>query len=74
MGEVGNCYDNAFAERLNGILKLEYRLDGCFPSFRQALRTVQQAVYLYNVERPHLALNYQKPEQVYLQHIRFSLN
>ena len=24
MGEVGNCYDNAVAERVNGILKLEY--------------------------------------------------
>lgn len=74
MGEVGNCYDNALAERINGILKLEYGLDGCFPSFQQALRTVQQAVYLYNVERPHLALNYLKPDYVYHQHIRFSLN
>lgn len=74
MGEVGNCYDNALAERMNGILKLEYGLDGCFPSHRQALRAVQQAVYLYNVERPHLALNYLKPDQVYHQHIRFSLN
>ena len=27
MGQVGNCYENALAERLNGILKLEYNLD-----------------------------------------------
>ena len=74
MGDVGNCYDNALAERLNGILKLEYGLDGCFVSHRHALRAVQQAVYLYNVERPHLALNYQKPDHVYHQHLRFSLN
>jgi len=73
MGEVGNCYDNALAERINGILKLEYGLDGCFPSHRQALRAVQQAVYLYNVERPHLALNLRKPDQVYHQHFHRSI-
>jgi len=27
MGEVGNCYENALAERVNGILKCEYGLD-----------------------------------------------
>ncbi|MEZ4681875.1 MAG: IS3 family transposase [Caldilineaceae bacterium] len=74
MGEVGNAYDNALAERINGILKLEYGLDGCFLSHQQALRAIRQAVYLYNVERPHLALNYQKPEQLYHHYIRFSLN
>ncbi|MEZ4682425.1 MAG: IS3 family transposase [Caldilineaceae bacterium] len=75
MGEVGNAYDNALAERINGILKLEYGLDGCFLSHQQALRCfIKQAVYLYNVERPHLALNYQKPEQLYHHYIRFSLN
>ncbi|MEZ4621702.1 MAG: integrase core domain-containing protein [Caldilineaceae bacterium] len=51
MGEVGNAYDNALAERINGILKLEYGLDGCFLSHQQALRAIRQAVYLYNVER-----------------------
>lgn len=74
MGEIGNCYDNALAERMNGILKIEYGLGDCFLSHQQALLAVQQAVYLYNVERPHLALNYQKPDQVYQQHLRFSLN
>lgn len=74
MGEVGNAYDNALAERVNGILKQEYRLDVCFVSPAQAQRAVQQAVWLYNYERPHLALQYQKPHQVYIDATNFSLN
>ena len=72
MGEVGNCYDNAVAERLNGILKLEYGLDETFVDLAQAQSAVEQAVWLYNHERPHLALGYQKPYQVYVNY--FSLN
>lgn len=73
MGEIGNCYDNALAERMNGILKIEYGLGDLFVSQQQALQAVQQAVFLYNFERPHLALGYQKPDQVYQQHF-FSSN
>ncbi len=65
MGEVGNCYDNALAERVNGILKLEYYLNACFVTFRQANQAVRQAVWLYNHERPHLSLGYRKPHAVY---------
>ena len=66
MGEVGNCYDNAVAERINGILKLEYGLGNRFASIRQARRAVREAQWLYNHGRPHLSLNYQKPHQVYM--------
>jgi transposase InsO family protein len=69
MGEVGNCYDNAVAERVNGILKLEYGLDGLFVDFVQAQLAVTQAVWLYNHERPHLALDYRTPMDVY--HLKF---
>lgn len=65
MGEVGNCYDNALAERINGILKCEYALDSLFVSHAQAHTATAQAIYLYNFERPHLALNYRKPAQVH---------
>lgn len=68
MGEIGNCYDNALAERVNGILKLEYGLNGLFVSTKQAKRAVREAVWLYNYDRPHLALNYQYPHDVYINH------
>lgn len=66
MGEVGNCYENALAERMNGILKCEYGLDNLFVDRQQALVAVQQAIWLYNYERPHLSLNYRKPSEVHL--------
>lgn len=65
MGEVGNCYDNALAERMNGILKYEYNLNDLFVSDRDAEIAVQQAIYLYNYERPHLSLDYAKPAQIH---------
>jgi len=66
MGEVGNCYENALAERINGILKLEYALECRFVSLAQAAQAVKQAVWLYNHERPHLSLAYRKPYAVYV--------
>ena len=63
MGEVGNCYENALAERMNGILKLECGLDACFVDLDQAKQAVREAVWLYNFERPHLALDYLVPAQ-----------
>jgi putative transposase len=65
MGEVGNCYENALAERVNGILKCEYGLDSLFVDIKQAQTAVQEAVWLYNYERPHLSLNYCKPAEVH---------
>lgn len=65
MGEVGNCYENALAERMNGILKLEYRLDKPFVDLEQMRASAAQAVALYNFDRPHLALNYRVPADVH---------
>jgi len=66
MGEVGNCYENALAERVNGILKGEYALDDLFLDAHHALDAVEQAIWLYNYERPHLSLGYRKPAQIHL--------
>lgn len=65
MGQVGNCYDNARAERLNGILKLEYGLGDRFVDFHHVRRAVKEAVWLYNHERPHLSLAFRKPFEVH---------
>ena len=65
MGEIGNCYDNAMAERVNGILKLEYMLGQRFVDTRQAQLATRQAIHLYNYERPHLALSFKTPSEVH---------
>ena len=67
MGQIGNCYDNALAERVNGILKLEYALDDLFINLKHAQNAVREAVWLYNYERPHLSLDYAKPAQIYFK-------
>lgn len=61
MGAVGNCYENALAERVNGILKLEYGLAARFDDLPAAQRATKEAIHLYNYERPHLSLAYQTP-------------
>ncbi|MCG3210702.1 MAG: hypothetical protein FOGNACKC_04333 [Anaerolineae bacterium] len=50
---------------MNGILKLEYGLDGRFRDLVQARRAVRESIWLYNHERPHLALGYRTPAQVH---------
>ena len=65
MGDVGNCYDNALAERVNGILKIEYLLGDLFLDFDHACRATQQAIWLYNHERPHYSLHFLKPVDVH---------
>jgi len=65
MTEQDHCYENAQAERLNGILKQEYGLGETLRSRAQAARAVRQAVELYNGRRPHTALGYRTPEAVH---------
>lgn len=67
MGAVGNCYENAMAERVNGILKNEYALDTLFVDDLHAHTTVEEGIYLYNYERPHLALGYAKPAEIHFK-------
>lgn len=65
MTEVNHCYENAQAERLNGILKQEYGLGACFRTKAEARQVVDQAVWLYNELRPHQSLGYRTPHEVH---------
>ena len=65
MAEKGNPYENAVAERVNGILKEEFLLDQRFPSFLHASKATKEAIHLYNTQRPHMSLEYQTPDEVY---------
>jgi putative transposase len=67
MTEVMHCYENALAERVNGILKQEYEMDRTFRTKVQAIAAFQQAVWLYNHRRPHLMLNYRFPADVHAE-------
>jgi transposase InsO family protein len=65
MTEENHCYENAMAERVNGILKDEYLLDRTFKDFKHAEKSCQEAIKLYNTRRPHWALKFKTPEQVH---------
>lgn len=65
MTQENHCYENAKAERLNGILKQEYGLGGEFATKAEVARVVAQAVWLYNQRRPHTALGYRTPASVH---------
>jgi putative transposase len=65
MTEENHCYENGAAERINGILKQEYGLDGTFATGKIAAKAVREAIWLYNTERPHWSLKMATPEQVH---------
>lgn len=59
-----DCYQNALAERVNGIMKMEFLLQRP-ADLAQARKMVQQSVQIYNQERPHLSLQLRTPDEVH---------
>ena len=53
MTENGDPYENAIAERVNGILKYEHGLKDTFSSYAQAVIAVEDAIRKYNELRIH---------------------
>jgi transposase InsO family protein len=65
MTEQNHCYENAMAERVNGILKDEFYLDQTFANVAHAKRAAKNAIKLYNEMRLHLSLDFKTPNMVY---------
>jgi transposase InsO family protein len=65
MTEENHCYENAMAERVNGILKDEFYLDQCFVSTHHACIAAENAIEIYNSKRLHLSLGYKTPNMVF---------
>lgn len=61
MTENGDPYENAIAERINGILKGEYELEETYSDYFSALEAVKIAVYKYNNKRPHRSIDLMFP-------------
>lgn len=66
MTEETHCYENAMAERVNGILKDEFYLDQTFTSMTQAKVATKNAIKLYNSKRLHLSLDFKTPNSIHL--------
>jgi putative transposase len=67
MTQDGSPYDNAVAERVNGILKDEFGLDEVFSDIAAVHKQTSQAIKLYNNARPHLSCNMLTPQQMHCQ-------
>ena len=67
MTQTGSPYDNAIAERINGILKQEFGMDEHFQTLQQAQMQLDQSIMLYNQLRPHLSNSFLTPEQMHYQ-------
>jgi transposase InsO family protein len=55
MTDSGEAYENQIAERVNGILKHEFKLNQVFKSHMEAPLTVERAISNYNTLRPHMS-------------------
>ena len=65
MTENGDPYENAIAERVNGILKGDFNLAQEHESREQALLSIERSIKAYNELRPHMSCNYLTPSEAH---------
>ena len=65
MTENGDPYENAIAERVNGILKSDFRLNRVFNNHNEALSATESAIRNYNNLRPHMSCDYMTPAKAH---------
>lgn len=67
MTQDGSPYDNAIAERVNGILKDEFSLDEVFDNQLELKLQVKQSIDTYNSKRPHESNSMLTPIEMHKQ-------
>jgi putative transposase len=65
MTENGDPYENAIAERVNGILKTEWLYDMELKELCEAKLAVKEIISIYNMERPHSSVEMLTPNQAH---------
>lgn len=66
MTQNGDPYENAIAERLNGILKGEF-ISRHYDTVDNASNHIARCITIYNYKRRHSSLNWQIPDDVHKQ-------
>ena len=66
MTENGDPYENAIAERVNGILKTEL-ISKYYDTIDNASSHIARCITIYNYKRRHSSLNWQIPDDVHKQ-------
>lgn len=67
MTESYDPYQNATAERINGILKQEFILGIKVKNIDLMKQLIRQSIFIYNHERPHLSCHMHTPEYMHGQ-------
>ena len=65
MTEERDPYENAIAERVNGIIKTEFNLHSCHENFENTYKRIAKSIMIYNTMRPHASCDYLTPEQAH---------
>ena len=66
MTQSGSPYDNALAERVNGILKHQFGLNKTFKNYAASLSAVCKVIDAYNCLRPHMSVSNLTPQQAHI--------
>lgn len=67
MTENGDPYENALAERMNGIIKTEFNLYNSQLGFEQTANLITKSINAYNQLRPHASCDYMTPDETHLK-------
>jgi transposase InsO family protein len=67
MTQNSDPYENAVAERVNGILKQEFNIDKYSKDLPVMKQIIKEAVAIYNEKRPHLSNHMLTPNQMHQQ-------
>lgn len=67
MTEKYDPYENAVAERVNGILKQEFNIAKYNLNIIEKVKQIKEAILIYNNERPHLSNFMLTPNQMHKQ-------
>lgn len=68
-----DCFQNALAERVNGILKQEFLIEKCNNKTDLEI-LVKESIVIYNELRPHLSLKMKTPNFIHEKTVEASLN
>ena len=67
MTEKYDPYENAIAERVNGILKQEFDISDKRLNKEEVIRITKRSIKIYNKMRPHFSCNLMTPNQAHLE-------
>lgn len=67
MTQNSDPYENAIAERINGILKQEFDIDKYCLDLKAIKQLVKESIEIYNNQRPHLSNHLLTPRQMHNQ-------